>query len=456
MGHNIDRLMQQYNIMSGSGYARGGAVRYDKGGPVEAEESLEDYYQRYTPLQQEWRRAYQALPANQPEIQPAVPGAAPGAAPAAVTPAEIAPKTSERSIEDLLLKYTGAPNDYSRELALARRRSQSETEAFSDMIKKMSQRAESPISKAEMYFRLASAFGSPTKTGKFTENLSMVGKEMGEYTKGRRAEEAERRGLGLKAQEIRMAGAREDLATTRALAAQEASERRALSRDILKEYLISGRPQSEAGKLAIDAGYKQGSPQYGEFVDRYLRTKLESGELYKQAMLAIQEGNLELRRSAEARKTEAEKQLSPTELKMKVDSENSLSASKSALRDVSEALRLNENSFGMGGTDWAQYQALSRAGSNAPRVQNTRIIENLLSRSAIDSLKEKFGAGITNEERRALVELEGALAKTPQERAIILRRSLRELERSVEREERRLKDISSGVYRQQTPSGGSQ
>jgi len=133
-----------------------------------------------------------------------------------------------------------------------------------------------------------------------------------------------------------------------------------------------------------------------------------------------------------------------------------LSASKAALRDVSEALRLNENSFGMGGTDWAQYQALSRAGSNAPRVQNTRIIENLLSRSAIDSLKEKFGAGITNEERRALVELKGALAKTPQERAIILRRSLRELERSVEREERRLKDISSGVYRQQTLSGGSQ
>ena len=252
-----------------------------------------------------------------------------------------------------------------------------------------------------------------------------------------------------------MAGAREDLSTTRALAAQEAADRRAIAKEMIKEYIASGKASSEEGKRAEDAGYKKGTQEYNDYVRRQIESKIESGELYRQAMLTIQEGNLELRRAAEARKAEAEKQLSGPELRMKLDSENSLSASKSALRDITEALRRNENSFGMAGTDWAQYQALSRAGSNAERVQNTRIIENLLSRSAIDSLKEKFGAGITNEERKALVELEGALAKTPQERKIILERSYRELQRSIEREERRLRDISSGIYRRQTQTGNS-
>jgi hypothetical protein len=207
--------------------------------------------------------------------------------------------------------------------------------------------------------------------------------------------------------------------------------------------------------MAQDAGLRPGTTEYNEFVDRYIRTKIESGEMYRQAMLGIQEANLQLRQAADARKAEADKQLTPAELRLKQESEGSLSASRSALRDISEALRLNGNSFGMSGTDYLQYQALSRAGSTNPRVMNTRIIENLLSRSAIDALKEKFGTGITNEERRALTELEGALARTPQERAIILERSRRELERSIEREGRRLRDISSGVYRQQTPREGA-
>jgi hypothetical protein len=308
-----------------------------------------------------------------------------------------------------------------------------------------------------MYFRLASAFGSPTKTGMFTENLALAGKEMGEVAKGRRADEGERRALALKAQEIRMSGAREDLATTRALASQAESERRTMARDIIKEELASGRPQSDAGKIAQDRGLTPGTPQYNEFVDNYVRTKIENGDLYRQAMLGIQEANLQLRQAAEQRQVDKAKELTPTELRMKQESEDSLSASRRALRDINRALEINDNTFGMDIVGQGQFQTLYQTGNESPRVLNTAEIRNLLSEAAIGRLRESFGSGITNEERRALVELQGALARSPAERRRILERTLTTLQGSVQREERRLRDISSGTYRQmqsETPSEG--
>lgn len=465
MKSDLYRLSQKYHGRPAkkSAYARGGSVRrhFDEGGlntvdfgydSGQADPTGGGSSETPTPAP---TPAPAAATVPQTTVTPA-PAASPTAAPAAVTPgAAPSPDNRMAGLEALLSRYTPPSNEYARELAESRRRAQTETEAFTNMIRQMSERGESPTSRAEMYFRLAAAFGSPTKTGKFTENLALAGKEMSEYAKGRRTEESERRNLALKAQEIRMAGARQDLTTTQTLAAQEAAERRAIQREILKEHLASGRPQSEAGKIAQDAGLTPGTPQYGEFVDRYIRSKLESGELYKQAMLGIQEANLQLRKAADERKIEAEKQLTPPELRMKQDSENSLNASRSALRNINRALEINPNTFSNSIVDYGRFQALYNAGDQSPRVLNTAEMRNILSEAAIGRLRESFGAGITNEERRALVDLQGALSRSPAERLRILERTRGELQRSVEREERRLRDISSGVYRRQTPAEGA-
>jgi hypothetical protein len=100
-----------------------------------------------------------------------------------------------------------------------------------------------------MYFRLAAAFGAPTKTGKFAENLSLVGKEMSEYAKGRRTEEADRRALGLRAQELRMTGARQDLASLQTLAGQEAAERRAINSKVIEAYLRGNQPSARETRI---------------------------------------------------------------------------------------------------------------------------------------------------------------------------------------------------------------
>lgn len=161
------------------------------------------------------------------------------------------PLTSEqaRQFGVLMSRYL-PPATFGPQLATAQQSARSETEAFSNMIRQMAERAESPTSRAEMYFRLASAFGAPTKTGQFTENLALAGKEMGEVAKGRRADEAERRALNLRAQEMKMTGARQDLATLQALAGQEAAERRAIATKVIEAQVRANTPGARDRRIA--------------------------------------------------------------------------------------------------------------------------------------------------------------------------------------------------------------
>jgi hypothetical protein len=374
-----------------------------------------------------------------------------------VTPQASAPPDRAAELEAMLNRYAPPSNQYTRELAESRRRAQTETEAFTNMIQQMSQRGESPTSRAEMYFRLAAAFGSPTKTGKFAENLSLVGKEMSEYAKGRRAEENDLRNLALKAQETRMTGARQDLTTAQALAAQEAGERRTLAREVIKEYLASGRPQSEAGKLAEDAGLRPGTPEHSEFVRRYVASKVESGELQRQVMLGIQQASLELRQSEAARRAEKDRELTPAEQRMRLEAENNLSAAEKAIRTISQALEINDNTFGTSALDAAQYAARSALGANDPRTANTSRLRVLLGEAAIAQLKESFGGqGITDSERAALDRLQGILSTTPEQRRPILERTLDELRRAAARQRALAQDLTSGRYRQQQPAQAAQ
>ena len=466
MKSDLYRLNQKYNGAPSkkSAYAKGGSVRrFDRGGLNDMTGG--DASGQADPMGGAGGDvAPPAAPPAAPLAVPQIPASpmATATVPVGVVPdvraqeARVAPPDRAAELDAMLNRYAPPSNQYTRELAESRRRAQTETEAFTDMVRNMSQQGESPTSRAEMYFRLAAAFGSPTKTGRFAENLSLVGKEMSEYAKGRRADEAERRALGLKAQEIRMTGARQDLSTTQALAAQEMGERRNLSRDIIKEYLASGRPQSDAGKLAEDAGLRPGTPEHRAFVERYVASKIESAEASRLALIGIQEGNLELRRQADLRAAERARELTPAEQRMRLDAENTLNATERAQRTINEALRINDNTFGTSYADAAQYQALSAAGSDAPKVRNTARIRNLLSEAAIERLRESFGSQITDSERAALDNLQGALSRTPEQRREILERALAELERSQARQRRLVEDIISGEYRRQRPAQPTQ
>lgn len=408
-----------------------------------------------------------SMTALEPEAAPvaatrsmAAPQAAPVTASPAARPIEPKPAASTpvspaaTDLMTMLQRYASTDSTYGPELTAARGRLKTESDAFQRMISDAIKPQGTAPDKTEMYFRLAAAFGAPTRTGHFAENLGLVGKELGEYSKdvraAKKAEQQLRLQLGLEAQKLKMQGAREDLTTLRTLAGEEMKDKRA----VVMEYIKSGRPQSEAGKAAIDAGLKQGTSEFTAFVEKYIDDKIRSGNLVKEAMAAIAAGNLAVSQSRERRAEAASGKLTPGEVKLKAEAEEALGGIDDAMGSLKRAYSLNPNTFDGTLVSIAQRKVLEQTDPKDPRVLATREQQNLLSKGAISNLRTAFGGNPTEGERKALLDLEGIDAKSKDERAQIMKNTYKLLQARRTREQKRLNDITQGLYRETTPSAG--
>lgn len=389
------------------------------------------------------------------DVQPPIDLVEPTSTQTSVAPA--ATTEEPKSLEQLDSEYKNLSGkvgrgSYHDELAMARAAAKAEQVAFEKMVKDMMASPEdAEDSKAELYFRLAAAFGSPTKTGHFAENLGLAGKEMTEYTKGKRASAADRRKLAFELQKMKAAAAKDEYTTLRQLAAEEMRDERAIQASLLKEYIASGKAQSAAGKQAVDEGYAPGTPEFKKRVGEIADLNIQKQAMAIQAAMAgvaVSQGNLAL--SQEKFKAQQGK-LSPTEVKMKAEAEDNLVALKQSLADIKEAYRLNPNSLGGSWAEKGQQWLYESAGSKDPKIVNTRIINNLLGSQALEKLREKFGGSPTEGERTVLLELEGIGSKTLEERAAIMKRAYKVLKARIAKQEKRLQDIGSGAYSKSAP-----
>ena len=370
--------------------------------------------------------------------------------PAATTP--VSPAAGD--LMSMMNRYLSAESMYGPELKTARERVSQENTAFQKMIADAMKLDGAAPDKAEMYFRLAAAFGAPTKTGHFTENLGLVGKELGEYAKdvrtAKKADRALRLQLGLEAQKLKAQSAKEELASLRTLTAEEMKDKRA----VMLEYIKSGAPQSEAGKAAKDMGLIPGSQEYNDYVNKYIERKFESGDLYKQAMLAVAQGNLAVAQAREGRATQTAGRLTTAEIKLKAEAEDAMGSIDDAMTSLKRAYSLNPNTFDGTLIDIGRRKILEQTDPKDPRVLATREQQNLLSKGAISNLRTAFGGNPTEGERKALLDLEGIDSKSKEERAQIMRNTYKLLKARRNREQKRLNDISAGLYRETTPSAG--
>ena len=365
-------------------------------------------------------------------------------------------------LDALLQRYAGNTTDYSSELAEARKTANTESMAFQKMIQDAMKAApdEAP-SKAEMYFRLASAFGSPTKTGHFAESLGNVNKELATYSQQEREAKKAQRALqlqmGLKGQEMRMASAKDDLTTLRTLAAEGMKDKRAITAEVIKDFIKSGEPESAAGKQARDEGLRPGSKEFQARVSEIAQTSVDAKLAQVTATLAgmsVQQANQALAMSKFENQKAQQSKLSPQEMKLKSETEDILLSTDQAMADLKRAYQLNPNTFDTSLGDIAQRKLLEAAGSKDPKVIATREQTNLLSKSAVGKLKTSFGGNPTEGERKILLDLEGIDSKSKEERAIIMRNSYTALKNRREREQKRLNDIKQGLYRDTSgPSG---
>jgi len=185
-----------YDDFSSMAYAKGGAVKthFQTGGANQASD-IDQMAENYGVAPQPDIMSYQGS-----KLFP-MQGQAPAPVSNQMTRRDAYPPTPQSpmdaratQLDALLQRYAGTSTDYSSELAEARKAANKESMAFQTMIQNAMKAApdEAP-SKAEMYFRLASAFGSPTKTGHFAESLGNVNKELAAYSKEERdAKKAQR------------------------------------------------------------------------------------------------------------------------------------------------------------------------------------------------------------------------------------------------------------------------
>jgi hypothetical protein len=414
------------------------------------------------------------LSAEPPVISEAPPvNVQPEVAPVVTAPAEVAPAKPARvaapgtlnlppDLAEMLSKYTGGESVYGTELAGARTRAETESKSFNDMLEKaLAGTKEEAPSKAEMYFRLAAAFGKPTKTGHFAESLGNVGEVLGEQAKEeraqRKAERALKLQLGLKGQEARMAAAKEDVAALRGLAGEEMKDKRAIATELLKQHIASGLPQSSAGKQAQDEGLKPGTPEFKERVAKISELNIERANTAITSALAgmsVAQANLALQnRKFDAEQEKAAK-LTPGELKLKVETEDVVAQTDQALKDLKRAYELNPNTFDSSLVDIAQRKLLESAGSKDAKVIATREQENLLQKAALSQLKSTFPGAISNDERKALQDVQGIGAKSKEERAVIMKNAYNAIKSVNARHRKRLNEIKEGLYRDTTPPTG--
>jgi hypothetical protein len=351
---------------------------------------------------------------------------------------------------DMLSKYTSGESAYGDELRVARGKANAETEAFQKLIQ--SSIEGSPVDKAEMYFRLASAFGAPTKTGKFAETLGKVGETMGEYAKGQGALKKQ---LQLEGQKLKMQGAKDDLTTLRTLAGEEMKDKRAISAELLKDYITSGQPQSTAGKQAQDEGLKPGTPEFQKRVGQIADMNVEKQMSTINATLAnmsVAQANLALNQQKfdESKKNAAK--LTAGEVKLKSETEDALTALDSSITSLKKAYALNPKTFDTSLPDIAQRVLLEKTGSKDPKVENTRIMENLLSSGAVEKLKTSFGGNPTEGEREILLSLEGLGAKSVKERGEIMKNTYKKMLAVKAARQKRLNEINQGLYRDTAPA----
>lgn len=359
-------------------------------------------------------------------------------------------RSANPELNALLSSYdTGV--DYTADLSQAREQRKASERAFNESMEKLVAGSGEGPSKAELYWRLAAAFGTPGKTGSFGESLVNATGQMAEHSKEQRlAQQAKRKleaEIGLKRQEMALESAKDTEKTLLGLQSEANKDRREMLKATIKEYIDSGKPQSEAGRIAKDKGLKVGTPEYQNEVDKQANLLIEKQLGAIRAQLLTGQATL-ANIGMQQRKEEREAvKLEPDERKAIRDDEDAIYASKSAMKNIDEAMSVADMAFSNTIADKATYRKLKQTNPTDPRVVATEQLENLLGTNTLSSLKATFGGAPTEGERNALKELQGLAGASPASRKKILERAKKALQEGAEHRSMRINKIETGGYR---------
>ena len=386
-----------------------------------------------------------------PDFTP-IPGAMPSMGGYAPQPE---PAADASGMQALLRQY-GQTMDYSEDLKAARQERKSAQEEFNKTLDTLMKGGDEGPSQAELYFKLAAALGRPTRFGSFAESLGPAAEAMAEYQGDvRKAGQAKKKlatEIALKKQEMALESAKDTEKTLLGLQSEANKDKREIIKAQVQEYIQSGKPQSEAGRIAKDKGFKVGTPEYQEEVDKQAKMLIEKQLASISATLAgiqVQQGQLALATKKEER---AASELDPTELKMLADNKQSLRNTESAVTLMDEALTYIDKAFTKSTADQAQYRRLKVSNPNDPRVVATEQLEQILTTSGLAGLRASFGGNPTEGERQVQLLTQGLGATSPTSRRSIINRVKANLEKNKDFFKQANEDLLSGAYKKKPSS----
>jgi hypothetical protein len=306
-------------------------------------------------------------------------------------------------------------------------------------------------SDAETAFRIAGAFGKPTRTGSFFETLGGVSDVTADVLSQKRKSKAEledlqmkydlaaidQKGEGLKTKVSALSTLAKTVPKDRLTEIEKLTEviqdpkatpdaKRIAEARIKKLTFIksdgaggdgvSSKPQSPAGKIAADEGFKPGTPEFNNRV----QTIVKEGTTVK---------------------------LSPAEIKLKDELQDKVVAGKDVVTAFGQALKLNDVAY-----EGKTAGIRESVGSIIPGVRQsegqtaTADLENIVLGTALTQLKAIFGAAPTEGERKILIDVQGSINKPAATRKAIWERAQKAAARRVADNQKRLNEISSGAY----------
>jgi hypothetical protein len=182
----------------------------------------------------------------------------------------------------------------------------------------------------------------------------------------------------------------------------------------------AAKPQSPAGKQAVDEGLTIGTPEYNNRVKEIIATGKAA-------------------------------QLSPKEEAALLASEDAVEAAKTVMLNANKALAVNKQAYeGFGASLRRDF------GRNLPLVKSSEGVrastklENLVLTNILSNLKLTFGGAPSDAENALMVKLEGSLSMTADEREDVIKQAITMAARKAAFHEKRIKAIKQGAYTKAT------
>ena len=368
-------------------------------------------------------------------VYPNDPEVAIGQGPAGRVPAPAtAPPTYEAQRDDLYRRYLG-PQPASPEMLAAR---QTAREAQANFVKMLNDQSsgETGPSEAEKYFRLASAFLSPTKTGKgaFGESVALASRELADFekstTNSKNAAQAAKLQRMLKANEITWQVAKEELASIRAQEEGSRKDTLAIKLEELRDRRDQNDPKTELHRQLIGMGLVRGTDEYKK-------------EYARRTALADEAAALK-----QAKAQQDLDSLTPIEQRDLLKSEEGFVQFENTLKKLREALDINDQTFATGSYFGKSENFIkTQLGSNDQTAINTARQAILLQLVAVGKLKSTFPGAISDKETAILSKLQGIDSATLEGRKRIISDALLDLEELKIEMMKHINDVRSGRYR---------